>query len=228
MAIPCVVDGQCGIDGVEEMGASTLTRMTPSIREPRTARGAARRAGLLDAAIHLMAREGARAVTHRAVAAEAGTTHGNVWYWFGSLDQLLDEALKPLATRQIDEVRTLFTELPDAKIPVRIDRLARYVTDTLTDDRDSAIARYGFFLEVARHPTLRTRLDQWGTTQRAAFAQELRGAGVADPEADAADLLTAVNGLVLEQVALPVDDFDTARLRPAIACFFPTDRTSWE
>ncbi|OAT66448.1 hypothetical protein AWB85_17185 [Mycobacteroides immunogenum] len=198
-----------------------MSRMTPPVREPRMARGAARRDALLDAALRLLAREGARAVTHRAVATEAGTTHGNARYYFGTLDQLLDEAMRRLAAQQIEEVRKLFTELPDAKIPDRIDRLARYVTESLAVDRNSVIARYEFFLEVARRPSLRVSLDEWGNTQRAAFAQELRGAGVADPEADAADLLTTVNGLGLEQLALPVEDFETKRLRPAIARFFP-------
>ncbi|MGW8882316.1 hypothetical protein, partial [Streptomyces mirabilis] len=46
-------------------------------------------------------------------------------------------------------------------------------------------------------------------------------AGSADPEAGAADLLTIINGLLLEQLALPTDDFETARLRPAVARFFP-------
>ncbi|MFB7918201.1 hypothetical protein [Streptomyces sp. NPDC056061] len=86
---------------------------------------------------------------------------------------------------------------------------------------DSGIARYEFFLEVARCRQLRASLDEWGTTQRAAFAGELRGAGSADPEADAADLLTVINGLLLEQLALPIDDFESVRLRPAVARFFP-------
>ncbi|MET8423329.1 TetR family transcriptional regulator [Nocardia sp. NPDC004860] len=195
--------------------------MTTSVREPRMARGAARREALLEAAIRLLAREGARAVTHRAVAAEAGTTHGNARYYFGTLDQLLDEALRQLAARQIDEVRALFEGLPDVDVPQRISRLVDYVTGTLAGDRDAAVARYEFFLEVARRPTLRVSLDEWGATQRAAFAGELRGAGAADPEAAAADLLTLVNGLILEQLALPTDDFESARLRPAIARFFP-------
>ncbi|WP_433561003.1 TetR/AcrR family transcriptional regulator [Nocardia sp. CA-151230] len=195
--------------------------MTTSVREPRMARGAARREALLEAAIRLLAREGARAVTHRAVAAEAGTTHGNARYYFGTLDQLLDEALRRLAAQQIDEVRTLFDGLPDVDVPQRISRLVDYVTGTLAGDRDAAVARYEFFLEVARRPNLRASLDEWGATQRAAFAGELRGAGAADPEAAAADLLTLVNGLILEQLALPADDFESARLRPAIARFFP-------
>ncbi|MEU3221232.1 TetR family transcriptional regulator [Streptomyces sp. NPDC006971] len=195
--------------------------MTTPMREPQMARGAARREALLDAATRLLAREGARALTHRAIAAEAGTTHGIARYYFGTLDQLLDEALRRLATRQIEEVRVLFHQLPDVDIPQRITRIVQYVTGSLAHDRDSCIARYEFFLEVARRRQLQDSLNEWGVTQRAAFADELRGAGSADPEADAADLLTVINGLLLEQLALPVDDFENTRLRPAIARFFP-------
>lgn len=198
-----------------------MNSVTTPMREPRMARGAARREALLDAATRLLAREGARALTHRAIAAEAGTTHGIARYYFGTLDQLLDEALRRLATRQIEEVRALFHQLPDADVPQRITRIVRYVTGSLARDRDSGIARYEFFLEVARRRQLRDSLDAWGATQRAAFAGELRGAGSADPEADAADLLTLINGLLLEQLALPVDDFEESRLRPAVERFFP-------
>ncbi|MGW2111412.1 TetR/AcrR family transcriptional regulator [Streptomyces sp. NPDC001948] len=195
--------------------------MTTPAREPQMDRGAARRGALLDAATRLLAREGARALTHRAIAAEAGTTHGIARYYFGTLDQLLDEAIRRLATRQVEEVRTLFHELPDVDTPQRITRIVEYVTGSLARDRDSGIARYEFFLEVARRPQLQATLDEWGVAQRAAFAGELRGAGSADPEAGAADLLTIINGLLLEQLALPTDDFETARLRPAVARFFP-------
>ncbi|MEL5956250.1 TetR family transcriptional regulator [Streptomyces sp. CLV115] len=191
------------------------------MREPQMARGAARREALLDAATRLLAREGARALTHRAIAAEAGTTHGIARYYFGTLDQLLDEALRRLANQQVEEVRALFHELPDADVPQRITRIVQYVTGSLAHDRDSGIARYEFFLEVARRGQLQASLNEWGVAQRAAFARELRGAGSADPETDAADLLTLINGLLLEQLALPIDDFETVRLRPAIGRFFP-------
>ncbi|MEV0296457.1 TetR family transcriptional regulator C-terminal domain-containing protein [Nocardia sp. NPDC050710] len=117
--------------------------------------------------------------------------------------------------------RALFDQLPDVAVPQRITRLAGYVTGTLASDRESGVARYEFFLEVARRPHLRASLDEWGATQRAAFAVELRGAGSPNPEAEAADLLTLVNGLILEQLALPADGFETTHLRPAIARFFP-------
>ncbi|MCX5113222.1 hypothetical protein OOK13_33135 [Streptomyces sp. NBC_00378] len=53
---------------------------------------------------------------------------------------MLDEALRRLATRQIEEVRALFDQLPDVDIPQWITRIVQYVTGSLARDRDSGIA----------------------------------------------------------------------------------------
>jgi TetR/AcrR family transcriptional regulator, regulator of biofilm formation and stress response len=54
--------------------------------------GAGREA-LLDAAVRVVARGGLRRLTYRAVAEEAGVTHGLVVHHFGSRDALIEEAL---------------------------------------------------------------------------------------------------------------------------------------
>ncbi|MER5502683.1 MULTISPECIES: TetR family transcriptional regulator [unclassified Streptomyces] len=190
--------------------------MPNPVREPRPTRGAARREALLDATVRLLAREGARAVTHRAVAEEAGTTHGSARYYFGTRDRLLDEALRRLAARQIVEVQNRLSPTPDAPPHAHAARLAHYLAGAVDDDRDACIARYELFLEVARRPHLRPALDAWGDAQRRAFAVELAAAGADDPEGDAAHLLTLLNGLILEQLAAPEPDFEHTRLRPAI------------
>ncbi|MFE5325180.1 TetR/AcrR family transcriptional regulator [Embleya sp. NPDC056575] len=190
--------------------------MSTPVRAPRSAGGAARREALLDATVRLLARDGARAVTHRAVAVEAGTTHGSTRYYFGTREQLLDEALRRLAGRQIDEIRTVLRRSATADPQEFATRLARYMTDTVAGDRDASIARYELFLEVARRPELRPALAEWGAVQREALAARLAAVGAAEPEAAAADLLTLLNGLVLEQLATPDDDFEHTRLRPAI------------
>ncbi|OIJ66438.1 TetR/AcrR family transcriptional regulator [Streptomyces mangrovisoli] len=51
------------------------------------------RAALLDAAVRVVARGGLRRLTYRAVAEEAGVTHGLVVHHFGSRDALIEEAL---------------------------------------------------------------------------------------------------------------------------------------
>ena len=53
-----------------------------------------RRAALLDAAAELVSEVGAGAVTHRAVAARAGVPLSTTSYFFGSIDELVTEALR--------------------------------------------------------------------------------------------------------------------------------------
>ena len=72
-------------------------------RGRRDRRGEQRRAELLEAAIHLIGAHGLDGVTHRAVAAEAGVSPASTSYYFRSKDELIDEALNALATREILE-----------------------------------------------------------------------------------------------------------------------------
>ncbi|MER6978443.1 TetR/AcrR family transcriptional regulator [Streptomyces carpinensis] len=51
------------------------------------------RVALLDAAVRVVARGGLRKLTYRAVAEEAGVTHGLVVHHFGSRDALIEEAV---------------------------------------------------------------------------------------------------------------------------------------
>ncbi|MFF8593924.1 TetR/AcrR family transcriptional regulator [Streptomyces sp. NPDC015220] len=51
------------------------------------------RVALLDAAVRVVARGGLRNLTYRAVAEEAGVTHGLVVHHFGSRDALIEEAV---------------------------------------------------------------------------------------------------------------------------------------
>lgn len=187
-------------------------------RSPVQARGAARRQALLDAAVKLLAREGARAVTHRAVAREAGTTHGAPRYYFATRDELLDEALRQIADRQVHAVEALLREPSPADPHARATRLAAFVAGTVTDDRDATIARYELFLEAARRPRLRPALEAWGDAYEELFAAELT-AGARDPATEAELLLNLLNGLLLRQVAAPRKDFEDAVLRPAIERF---------
>src|SRR3954470_10113115 len=86
-----------------------MGRPPPATRAPtrgrRDRRGEQRRAELLDAAIHLIGAQGLDAVTHRAVAAEAGVPAASTSYYFRSKDDLIDEALNSLATREIALLR---------------------------------------------------------------------------------------------------------------------------
>lgn len=188
--------------------------MEKTVRRPVQGRGAVRREALLAATVRLLARHGARAVTHRAVAREAGTTHGAPRYYFATRDELLNEALRRIAERQVAAVEAFLHEPSPTDRAERAARLATFVAAGVVADGEGTIARYELFLEAARRPKLRPSLEAWGEAYTKLFAAELTASAE-----DAELLLNLLNGLILRQVAAPRDDFETAILRAAFTRF---------
>jgi AcrR family transcriptional regulator len=78
-------------------------------QRPVTRRVAAQTA-LLDAAERLLIDEGHADITTRRVAAEAGVNHGLVHYYFGSIEELLFQAMERYTERLLDRQRALYAE----------------------------------------------------------------------------------------------------------------------
>ena len=74
---------------------------------PQGPRELARNA-LLDAAERLLIEEGHAGITTRKVAAEAGVNHGLVHYYFGSIEELLFQAMERYTERLLDRQRALY------------------------------------------------------------------------------------------------------------------------
>jgi AcrR family transcriptional regulator len=60
---------------------------------------------LVDATIRVLARDGFAHTSARAIATEAGTVNGSIFYYFGSMDGLLAATARVLADRGIDRIR---------------------------------------------------------------------------------------------------------------------------
>ncbi|HEY4829175.1 MAG TPA: helix-turn-helix domain-containing protein, partial [Solirubrobacteraceae bacterium] len=67
--------------------------------------GYASEQALLDAAERLLVEAGAAGITTRRVAEEAGSNHGLVHYYFGSIEQLLVRVLDRFTERLIERQR---------------------------------------------------------------------------------------------------------------------------
>ena len=63
------------------------------------------RSRLIDATVTVLAREGFAHTSARAVAQEAGTVNGSIFYYFGSMDALLAATASALADRGIARIR---------------------------------------------------------------------------------------------------------------------------
>jgi AcrR family transcriptional regulator len=85
----------------------TKTVTTTEGEAPRSARELAVER-FLDAAERLLVREGAPGITTRRLAEESGQNQGLVHYYFGSIDELLLQALERFSGRVLDRQRAMY------------------------------------------------------------------------------------------------------------------------
>jgi AcrR family transcriptional regulator len=81
---------------------------------------------LIDAAVRVLARDGFAYASARAIAQEAGTVNGSIYYYFGSMDGLLAATAKTLAERGIARIRDgLGGEKARVEWPARLSAVMR-------------------------------------------------------------------------------------------------------
>ncbi|MEV4619425.1 TetR family transcriptional regulator [Asanoa sp. NPDC049573] len=170
-----------------------------------------RREDVLDAAITLLGTGGVRAVTHRAVDAEAGVPAGATSNLFRTRDALLEAVVDRFAARE----KANWDELAARTVPATPAELAAVLADValaaVGPHRTLTLARYVILVEAAHHPPLRDRLLAAGTRVDTWFTLWLRVAGSTHPERDAPILMNAYTGLVLHELANPDPAFDPGR-----------------
>ncbi len=188
-------------------------------RGRRDPRGEVRRAELLEAAIHVIGAHGLDAVTHRAVAAEAGVPAASTSYYFRSKDELIDEALGALATREIELLRRRREALGDraADLEETTEALSAWIEEQLTEEgRVAMLAQYQLQLEAARRPAARDILAAWkdGTDDLAETA--MRSLGATDVRTAGILLVCAIDGLRLRLMASGHEPLSGLELRAVV------------
>ncbi len=152
------------------------------------------REALLNAAVRVVARGGLRKLTYRAVAQEAGTTHGLVVHHFGSRDALIEEAL---AHAIRSSVSTSALEPGTGKIA----DFSVGVSDMVTAGPDIQAFQYELLLEARRRPELLPQIralydDYFAATERELSRMLPAGAGRPLTRL----VFAALDGLVLHQL----------------------------
>ena len=177
-----------------------------------------RRDVLADAAIAVLAREGSRGLTHRAVDGAAGLPEGTSSYYFRTRSALLQACVDRMAARTLSEMAsgstgaTAVTSV-DGLVAASVATVGRW----LADDRERLLARWELALESTRRPELGAALQAAGARVRERVAVTMSALGIADPERRAHDLVACLDGLAFDQLAgagrIPRD---TAALHAAI------------
>ena len=118
-----------------------------------TPKGEARRDALIAAVLRLFGTDGAAAVTHRAVAREAGVPLAAATYYFASIDDLLLTALRTATEQQVEMFRPL------AGSGIR--EFAEQLVDWIYNHRAVALAQYELMFLAMRRPALREDAELW-------------------------------------------------------------------
>ena len=188
---------------------------TPA-KAPSRPRGTARRDALLDAVIRIVAEVGADAVTHRRVAEVADLPLASTTYWFDSKEHLLTAALERAADRDIARLNAFVQDAPPTEVdPVAlaVDAMLDPLDESGQASRGSLLATYALLLEAARRPALRAVTRRWTNAYLDALGRLLALAGSHDPPSDAALLLAAADGLLVEDLATGEDSDLRGQLR---------------
>ena len=191
---------------------------SPKKRSKATERGEQRRLEVLEATVRLLAREGPRAVTHRAVAAEAGTSLRATTYYFDSRDALLTEALRhyaQTALSRFDTIRAPRIAAFDDPIEAAADLLAETVLSDVVEDQAGLVAEYEVVLEISRRPVLEATYRAFQRKLEEMLSGYAALLGSDDPDLDARLVLATLRGLELEALSRPSTPPDRADLRKA-------------
>lgn len=179
---------------------------------PKPRRGEGREA-LLRAVLRAVARHGFAGLTYRAVAAEAGVTHGLVSYHFGSLDAMIREALALAAEEAIR----------DSRLEVSSGELGAFGTSLsklVSEQAEAQSYQFELTFEARRRPELSEHVRTLYENYYEVIEQSLVALGLPRDRALTRLVFAALDGLVLQQLIFAdpgATDAAIERLRELLA-----------
>lgn len=164
-----------------------------------------RRRVLADAGLTVLAREGSRGLTHRAVDIEANVPTGTTSNYFRSRDALIEGLVDRIGERLAPTPDDLERRAAGTPGPALFADYIRDIVRRLTDDRDVTLALFELRLESGRRPELAAVLGAW---QRAGFDADVEfntQAGLPGGRREIALFHYAIDGLLLDRLTTPID-----------------------
>jgi AcrR family transcriptional regulator len=149
-----------------------------------------------------------RALTHRAVDAEAGVPAGSTSNYFSTREALFEAIVDRVSALE----RSHFDHLAVAVAPRTPAELARtmagFARDAAGTNRVLTLSRFAILVEAGTNPAIRPRLAEGGARVNAWLGNWLRLIGSRDIDHDVHVTANYVEGLILHQLAIPDPAFD--------------------
>ncbi|RLV55505.1 TetR/AcrR family transcriptional regulator [Aeromicrobium phragmitis] len=164
-----------------------------------------RRNALADAGIAVLAREGSRGLTHRAVDTEAGVPLGTTSNYFRSRERLIHGLFERIGTRLAPTPEVLAGRASEQPSRALFALYLRDIVQRLMTHREVTLALYELRLEAARRPELAGALGDW---QRAGLEADIafnEAAGLPGGRREIALFHYAIEGLVFDRLTSPID-----------------------
>ncbi len=196
------------------------------------ASGKQRRLQILEAALRIMRRGGLRAISHRAVAAEAAVPLAATTYYFRDLEDLITEAFlhwSQTPQQQVQEFHAaavaVLASAPGhgATAAAVADRLAdvaaAYVVEQVTTHRSDRVLEFAFMHEAARMAKLRTVVRQRQLADREFLEQFHAAIGSLEPAIDAQVSYSLLLGLEKGALLADADESGIASIRQVLVVY---------
>ncbi|WP_328501669.1 TetR family transcriptional regulator [Streptomyces sp. NBC_00457] len=167
------------------------------------ARNPERRAALVDAGVEVLAREGARGLTFRAVDVEAGVPVGTASNYFTGRDDLLRQIDARLHVRLAPDPEMLHELMTRPRDRALVTAFMHDLMARATGDRTGYLALLEMRLEATRRPELRTSFTKSVRGDLEYGMEFHRDAGLPGGDETVAVLYLTMLGLILEHLTLP-------------------------
>lgn len=169
------------------------------------ARNDERRRLLADAGIAVLAAEGMRGLTHRAVDARAGVPTGTASNYFRSRNLLISALVERIGERLAPDpaVHAGWEDRPADR--ALFAEYTRDIVRRLTSEREVTLALFTLRLEAARSQEIADALGAW---MRAGFAADVafnESAGLPGGAFEIALFHYAIEGLILDRLTVSID-----------------------
>ncbi|MGH3691485.1 MAG: TetR/AcrR family transcriptional regulator [Microbacterium sp.] len=164
-----------------------------------------RRRMIADAGLTVLAREGSRGLTHRAIDAAAQVPTGTTSNYFRSRDALIEGLVERIGERLAPTPEDLERRATGVPGPALFADYIRDIVRRLTADPDVTLALFELRLEGGRRPEVAAVLGAW---QRAGFEGDVAfntAAGLPGGRREIALFHYAIDGLLLDRLTTPMD-----------------------
>ncbi|WP_156726259.1 TetR/AcrR family transcriptional regulator [Streptomyces apocyni] len=163
----------------------------------------ARRTALLDGAIEVLAREGSRGLTLRAVDKEAAVPIGTASNYFTHRADMLAQVMQRILERLTPDEAALadtMTARPSAEL---VKTLLHQLLDRTRRERSSHLALLELRLEATRRPELNAELTRFFSGQLEANIDFHLGAGLPGDRTGVVLLYLAMLGVIVDDLTVP-------------------------